>query len=86
MAPSEYPKKTAINQTHRMHKGRGFPDGSDGKEPTSSAEDLGLIPGLGKSPGEGTRLPTAVFLPIEFHGPGSLTGYIPCGCKELGNE
>ena len=48
--------------------------------------DLGFIPGLGKSPGEGTRLPTAIFLPIEFHGPGSLTGYIPCGCKELDNE
>ena len=40
-----------------MHKGRGFPGGSDGKEPTSSAEDLGLIPGLGKSPGEGNGNP-----------------------------
>ena len=40
-----------------MHKGRGCPGGSDGKEPTSSAEDLGLIPGLGKSPGEGNGNP-----------------------------
>ena len=29
--------------------------------------DLGLIPGLGRSPGEG-RLPTPVFWPGEFHG------------------
>ena len=31
----------------------GYPDGSDGKESSCKAEDLGLIPGLGRSPGEG---------------------------------
>ena len=30
---------------------RGFPGGSDGKESTCSARDLGLTPGLGRSPG-----------------------------------
>ena len=30
-----------------------FPGGSDGKESACNAEDLGLIPGLGRSPGEG---------------------------------
>ena len=30
-----------------------FPDGSDGKESACNVEDLGLIPGLGKSPGRG---------------------------------
>ena len=30
----------------------GFPDGSDSKEFACSAGDLGLIPGLGRSPGE----------------------------------
>ena len=30
----------------------GFPDGSDGKEFTCNAGDLGSIPGLGRSPGE----------------------------------
>ena len=35
----------------------GFPHGSDGKESTCSAEDLGLIPRLGKSPGEGNGYP-----------------------------
>ena len=31
----------------------GFPGGSDGKVSACSAEDPGLIPGLGRSPGEG---------------------------------
>ena len=31
----------------------GFPGGSDGKESTYTVGDLGLIPGLGRSPGEG---------------------------------
>ena len=32
---------------------RGFPGGSAGKESACSAGDLGSIPGLGRSPGEG---------------------------------
>ena len=31
----------------------GFPGGSDGKTSACNAEDLGLIPGSGRSPGEG---------------------------------
>ena len=31
----------------------GFPGGSDGKESACNAGDLGLIPGLGRSPGRG---------------------------------
>ena len=31
----------------------GFPGGSAGKESTSNSGDLGSIPGLGRSPGEG---------------------------------
>ena len=31
----------------------GFPGGSDGKESTCNAGDLGSIPGLGRSPGGG---------------------------------
>ena len=30
----------------------GFPGASDGKEPICNAGDLGLIPGLRRSPGE----------------------------------
>ena len=35
----------------------GFPDGSDGEESTCNAEHLGLIPGLGRFPGEGNSYP-----------------------------
>ena len=31
----------------------GFPGGSEGKEPTYDARDMGLLPGWGRSPGEG---------------------------------
>ena len=36
---------------------QGFPGGSAGKESACSAGDLGLIPGLGRSPGEGKGYP-----------------------------
>ena len=40
----------------------GFPCGSTGKESTCNVGDLGLIPGLGRSPGEGDSwLSTPVF-------------------------
>ena len=35
----------------------GFPGGSDGKVSVCSAGDLGSIPGLGRSPGEGNGSP-----------------------------
>ena len=35
----------------------GFPPGSAGKESACNAGDLGLIPGLGRSPGEGKDYP-----------------------------
>jgi len=36
---------------------KGFPCGSAGKESTCNAGDQGLIPGLGRSPGEGKGYP-----------------------------
>ena len=35
----------------------GFPDSSVGKESACNAGDLGFIPGLGRSPGEGNGYP-----------------------------
>ena len=35
----------------------GFPGGSDSKESACNAEDLDLIPGLERSPGEGNGYP-----------------------------
>ena len=45
--------------------------------------DPGLIPGSGRSPGEGNGSPIPVFLPGESHGQRSLEGYSPWGRKEL---
>ena len=36
---------------------RGFPGSSTGKEPTCNAGDMGSVPGLGRSPGEGNGYP-----------------------------
>ena len=38
-------------------KTKGFPCGSAGKESACNARDLGSIPGLGRSPGEGNGYP-----------------------------
>ena len=36
-----------------LHWQVGFPGGTEGKDSAQSAEDLGLIPGSGRAPGEG---------------------------------
>ena len=54
----------------------GFPGGSADKESACNAGDLGLIPGLGRSLGEGNGVPTPVFWPGEFHGQ-----YSPWNCR-----
>ena len=47
----------------------GFLCGSAGKESSCNAGNLGSIPGLGRSPGEGKGYQnTPVFWPREFHG------------------
>ena len=40
-----------------LKTGLGFPNGSESKESACNAEDPGLIPGLGRSPGEGNGNP-----------------------------
>ena len=67
--------------------GEQFPGGSAGKESACNAGhvgDAGLIPGLGRSPGErhSPHSPPE-FLPGESHGQRSLKGYSPQGHKEL---
>ena len=43
----------------------GFPGGSDSKESAYNGGDMGLIPGLGKSPWKRAWQPAPVFLPGE---------------------
>ena len=61
----------------------GLPGGSDGKESGCNEGDLGLIPGLGRSPegGQGHRLQHSCL--ENPHGQRSLAGYSPWGRKEL---
>ena len=42
-----------------------FPGGSVGKESTCNAGDLGLIPGSGRSPGEGSCLEDSMYSCLE---------------------
>ena len=44
-------------QKHPIQYKKGFPGPSDGKESTCTAGDLGSIPGLGRSAGEGNGNP-----------------------------
>ena len=60
----------------------GFPGGSEGKASACNAGDRGSIPESGRSPGEGNGNPLQ-YLPGKSHGPRSLVGYSPWGCKEL---
>ena len=55
----------------------GFPGGSAGKESACNARDLDLIPGLGRSPGEGKGYP------LQYSSLENSMDYSPWGCKEL---
>ena len=54
-----------------------FPGVSDGKESVHNAWDLDLIPGLGRSLGEGKGSP------LQYSGLENSMDYSPWGCKEL---
>ena len=48
------------------------------KKLSANAGDAGLIPGWGRSSGEGNGNPPQYFLPGKFHGQRSLASYSPC--------
>ena len=60
---------------------KGFPPSSVSKESACNAEDMGSIPGSGRSPWRRKWQPTPVFLPGESHGQRNLAGYSPWGRK-----
>ena len=59
----------------------GFPGGSDGKEFSWKLGDLGPIPGLGRSPGEGKGHPLQYSCLKNPHGQRSLAGHSLCSCR-----
>ena len=60
----------------------GFPGRSPGKESTCNAEDLGLIPGLGRSPGGERGTPLQCSCLGNPHGQRGLGGCSPRGHGE----
>ena len=61
-----------------------FPGGSDSKESSCNAGDLGSIPGLGRSPGR--ELPTPVFLPRESPWTEESGGLQSMGSQRVGHK
>ena len=68
-------------QKRASRKQQSFPGGSAGKESACNAGDLGLIPGLKRSPGEGNPLQYSglenfmVCLALELVGPWVVLGF-----------
>ena len=60
----------------------GFPGASDSEDSACNDGDLGLIPGLAKSPGGGHGDPLQYSYLENPHGQRNLVGYSPQGCKE----
>ena len=61
----------------------GLPVGSDSRESASNVEDLGSIPGLGRSPRGAPGNPLQYSCLESPHEQRSLAGYSPWGRKEL---
>ena len=59
-----------------------FPSGSDGKVSVYNEEDLGSIPGSGRSPGEGNGNPLQYSCLENTMGRGTWLAYSSWGCKE----
>ena len=61
----------------------GFPGGSGVNNPPAHVRDVGLMPGLGRSLGEGNGNPLQ-YSSGKAYGQRSLAGYCPWGHKESG--
>ena len=73
-----------LTNYHTIHK-VGFPGGASGKGPACQCRrlsDMGLIPGLGKSPGGGQGNPLQYSCLENPQGQRSLVGYSPWSRKE----
>ena len=74
--------QSAARDLDRSSQGHGFPCGSDGKEYACSAGDLGLVTGLGRSPGGGHGDPLQYSCLENPHRQRCLVSYSPWGHKE----
>ena len=58
----------------------GFPCGSAGKESACNTEDLGSVPGLGRSPGEG------IGYPLQYSGLENSMDVQSMGLQRVGHK
>ena len=72
-----FPVHHQLPEPSEIHVHQGFPRDSDGKESACNARDLGLIPGLGRSPGGGHGNPLQYSCLENPHRQRSLVGYSP---------
>ena len=71
--------KVGISFMQHVIRALGFPSATMVNNLPANTGDTSLIPGLGKSPGEGKMQPTTVFLPGKSHGQRNVVGYNPWG-------
>ena len=74
--------KSTLLYFSKDHYLKFYSGGSDGKASACNAGDLGSIPGLGRSPGEGNGNPLQHSCLEKSHRQRSLIGYSPWGCKD----
>ena len=68
------PSEIQVEFTYCQIEDLGFPGGSDGKESAFNVRDLGLIPGLGRSPGGGHGNPLQYSCLENHYGKRKLVG------------
>ena len=77
MQTLDYSMMDALQETNALiHCNTGFPGSSAGKECACNARDPGVIPGLGRSAGEG------IGYPLRYSGLENSMDYSPWGHKE----
>ena len=74
--------KLSIKYNNEYTHTLGFSDDSESKKSACNVGDLGLIPGLGRSPGEWHGHPLQYLCLENPHGQRSLLDYSPWGRKE----
>ena len=77
--------QTRMSGWTELNCSKGFPGGSAGKDSACSVGDLDLIPGLGRSPGEGKGYPLQYSCPENPMGKGAWQVAVP-GVTRVGHD
>ena len=69
-----------------MNLGKDFPGGSEGKASAYNVRELGLIPGLGRFPGEGNGNPLQYSCLENPMGRGAWCRLLSMGSQRVGHD